>query len=394
MSLLDLYIGRTIVHQALVVMAVLVGLFSLVIFIDQIADIGSGDYGVLRAFAFVGLSVPRIVYEVFPMATLLGAILGLSSMARDSELIVIRASGVSVARITLSALKFGAFFVLVAILIGELVSPYSETLAQQIKAKALHRNIDQATSFGLWFRDGDTYVNVNEVMPNLSLRGIKIFQFADRCRRPSERQADPIRHEGKRSPKAPESGASPARVDCQTRGHDRLHSLVDAAVANFVGGAWEMRDGKTTTIDAEGFVQMTEFVRQAWQTSVTQEMMKMFAVQPAQLSMTQLRRYIDHLERNHQDTRATELAYWGKWMLPISTAVMVVLAIPFVLGSIRAGTMGRNLFLGSLMGLSFFFFSQVFGYAVLVYGVPPLLGATLPSVIFLGIAMMMYRRVL
>ena len=120
----------------------------------------------------------------------------------------------------------------------------------------------------------------------------------------------------------------------------------------------------------------------------------MFAVQPAQLSMAQLRKYIDHLKRNHQDTRASELAYWGKWMLPVSTAVMVVLAIPFVLGSIRAGTMGRNLFLGSLMGLSFFFFSQVFGYVVLVHGVPPLLGATLPSVIFLGIAMMMYRRVL
>jgi len=355
MSLLDLYIGRTIVHQALVVMAVLVGLFSLVIFIDQIADIGSGDYGVMRAFVFVGLSVPRIVYEVFPMATLLGAILGLSSMARDSELIVIRASGISVARMTLSALKFGAFFVLVAILIGELVSPYSETLAQQIKAKALHRNIDQATSFGLWFRDGDTYVNVNEVMPNLSLRKIKIFQFA---------------------------------------GHDRLHSLVDAEVASFVEGAWQMRNVNTTIIDDAGFVQMTNVVRQAWQTSVTQEMMKMFVVQPAQLSMAQLREYIGHLKRNHQDARASELAYWGKWMLPISTAVMVVLAIPFVLGSIRSGTLGRNLFLGSLMGLSFFFFSQVFGYVVLVYGVPPLFGAMLPSVIFLGIAMMMYRRVL
>ena len=355
MSLFDLYIGRTIVHQALVVMAVLVGLFALVIFIDQIDDIGSGDYGVMRAFVFVGLSVPRIVYEVFPMAVLLGAILGLSSMARDSELIVIRASGVSVARMTLSALKFGAFFVLAAILIGELVSPYSETLAQQVKAKALHRNIDQGTSFGLWFRDADTYVNVNEVMPNLSLRNIKIFRFA---------------------------------------GHDRLHSLVDAEVASFVEGSWEMSNVNTTIIDDEGFVEIKDSDRQVWPTSVTQEMMKMFAVQPAQLSMVQLRKYIGHLKRNHQDTRASELAYWGKWMLPVSTAVMVVLAIPFVLGSIRAGNMGRNLFLGSLMGLSFFFFSQVFGYVVLVHGVPPLLGATLPSVIFLGIAMIMYRRVL
>ena len=343
MSLLDLYIGRTIVHQALVVMAVLVGLFALVIFIDQIDDIGSGDYGVMQAFVFVGLSVPRIVYEVFPMAVLLGAILGLSSMARDAELIVIRASGVSVARMTLSALKFGAFFVLAAILIGELVSPYSETLAQQVKAKALHRNIDQGTSFGLWFRDADTYVNVNEVMPNLSLRNIKIFRFA---------------------------------------GHDRLHSLVDAEVASFVEGSWEMSNVNTTIIDDEGFVKIKDSDRQVWPTSVTQEMMKMFAVQPAQLSMVQLRKYIGHLKRNHQDTRASELAYWGKWMLPVSTAVMVVLAIPFVLGSIRAGTMGRNLFLGSLMGLSFFFFSQIFGYVVLVHGVPPLLGATLPSDIF------------
>ena len=204
-------------------------------------------------------------------------------------------------------------------------------------------------------RDGDTYVNVNEVMPNLSLRKIKIFQFA---------------------------------------GHDRLHSLVDAEKARFVEGAWQMNTVKTTIIDDEGFVQMKNDHRQAWQTSVTQEMMKMFVVQPAQLSMAQLRTYIDHLARNHQDARASELAYWSKWMLPVSTAIMVILAIPFVLGSIRSGTMGRNLFFGSLMGLAFFFFSQVFGYVVLVHGVAPLLGATLPSVMFLGIAMMMYRRVL
>ncbi len=362
MSLLDLYIGRTILQQALLVMAVLVGLFTFVIFMDQIADIGSRNFGVVDALRFVALSVPRIIYEVFPMAALLGSILGLSSMALDSELIVIRTSGVSLTRLTTSVLKMGGLFVLVSILIGELVSPHTEKLAQRSRAEALQRNIDQGSSFGLWMRDQNTYVNIGEVLngpqenpDDLSLLRVKVFRF---------------------------------------EGHDRLHSLIEASTARYIQGTWEMRRVTTTTLGPEGFAEVINRDVVAWDTSLTPDMLTVFVVQPDQLSMSQLRRYISHLERNSQDTRAYELAYWGKWMLPLSTAVMVVLAIPFVFGSIRSGSMGRNLFLGSLIGLGFYFLSRAFGYVVLVHGVPPLVGAALPSMVFLLVAALLYRRVM
>jgi lipopolysaccharide export system permease protein len=122
-------------------------------------------------------------------------------------------------------------------------------------------------------------------------------------------------------------------------------------------------------------------------------MMSVFLVQPGQLPLLQLKKYIEHLKLNAQDTRAYELAYWGKVVLPLSTAVMLILAVPFVFGNARAGGLGRNLFLGIMLGLGFFVLNKALGYIVLVYGVHPFVGATLPTLMFLGGALILYRRV-
>jgi lipopolysaccharide export system permease protein len=121
--------------------------------------------------------------------------------------------------------------------------------------------------------------------------------------------------------------------------------------------------------------------------------MAVFLVQPDQLSLLQLRQYIAHLSANVQDTRNFELAYWSKLTLPVSAAVMLLLAIPFVFGSIRSGGMGRNLFIGIMIGITFFATSKALGYIVLVYDMPPLVGAILPTAAFAVAAGILYRRI-
>ncbi|MDP6769036.1 MAG: LptF/LptG family permease, partial [Arenicellales bacterium] len=177
MKLIDIYIGRCIVQQSLLVIAVLAGIFAFLNFIDQLADLGSGSYGLLDVLRFVVLTTPRIIHDTFPMASLVGAILGLSVLARHSELTVMRASGVSLGQITGSVLKVGAIFVLLSLVIGEFVSPFTETMAQRGRAEALEQDIEQKYSSGLWMRDQSTFVNVAEVMPDLRLLRIKIFEF-------------------------------------------------------------------------------------------------------------------------------------------------------------------------------------------------------------------------
>jgi len=352
--LLDRYIGGTILRQSSLVFIVLMGIFLFMVFVEELADIGVGNYDLASIFRFVVLSAPRIAYETFPMVALIGTILGLSSLALGSELVVIRASGVSLARITGSVLRIGGFFMVIVILVGEFVNPWSESTALQGRAEALERAIDQNNSFGLWIRDGRKYVNVGEMLPNLTLLRIRIFQFDD---------------------------------------NDRLVSMEYAEQGRYRNNVWQLLNLRKTTIDAGGNSTVEALDQAQWWTAMTPHMMSAFLITPEQLSIQQLRQYMMYLRENSQDTRPYQLAYWQKLTLPLSTAVMVVLAIPFVFGSLRSGSMGRNLFIGIMVGLVFYVVNKAFGYIVLGYGVSPIIGAALPTFILFVAALFMYRRV-
>lgn len=353
MRILDLYIGRVILYQTAVVLGVLVGLFTFIAFVDQMGELGTGNYGALDAIRYTVFSIPRILYEVFPMSALLGAILGLSHLAVASELVVIRAAGISVVRLIGSVLKIGAVLAVVAMLIGELVTPWSETEAQKGRAQAMQEDISQQTDFGLWMRDRMTYVNVGEVLPDLSLLNVRIFEFDD---------------EG------------------------RLRSLVYADQGGYQSERWRLEGIDQTLINEDRSGAESKEVKAAyWTTDVTPEILSVFLIKPDQLSAWQLNRYISHLKENNQDTRSYELSFWSKIMTPVATAVMVILAIPFVFSQVRTGGFGRNLFFGIMLGLAYFAFDKGFGYIVLVFSIPPLLGAVLPTLVFLGVGAVLLR---
>lgn len=353
MKILDVYIGRTILHQTAVVLGVLLGLFAFVGFVDEVGELGTNNYTLFKIVKFIILSMPRLIYELFPMAALLGTMLGLSMLAQDSELVVLRASGISLYRIVGAALKMGLVFVALAVAMGELVVPTTETRAQRGRAEALQKDIQQQTDFGLWMRDGHTIVNVGEVLPDLTLLRLRIFEFDD-------------------------SG--------------QLRSLVYAREGRYEETGWQLWDVGQTFID-----QQTVTTRQvdtaAWTTGVSPGILSVFLVSPEQLSAWQLKQYIDHLRENSQETDSFELAFWSKVGLPLATAVMVVLAVPFVFRQVRSGALGRGLLVGIMLGLGFYVANKGFGYVVLVYGIAPVVGATAPLAGFLMAALVMLRRV-
>lgn len=354
MSILDRYLGGIILQYTLITMLALLGLFTFVNFLDQLGNLGQGQYGLFEAAAHIVLTIPRTVYELFPMAVLLGAITGLSLLANDSELTAMRASGVSVAQITLSALKTGGLFVIAAILIGELAAPKTDLRAQRMRAEALQQNLGQPTRFGLWIRDGHTYINAGEMLPDLTLLGIKLFEFD---------------------------------------AHKNLRAMVSATHGKLENGRWTIHNVKQTLFAPDGKVETAQPDTLSRPSGITPTVLSAFLIEPEQLSVTQLRRYIRHLEENRQRAAPYKLAFWNKLMLPLSVAVMVALAIPFVFVNIRSGTLGRSLFLGVMLGLAFHAASRGFGYIVLAYGLPPALGATLPPAAFLALAAGMTRRI-
>lgn len=355
MSILNRYLGLIILQYALISLLALLGLFTLVNLLDELSNLGKGNYDLAAALTYVALTIPRTIYELFPMAALLGTIIGLSILANGSELIVMRSSGISIFQITIATLKTGAFFMIAAILIGELVSPYTETRAQRNRAETMQQDIKQHAASGLWMRDSKTYVNIREVLPDLTLLNIKLFHFDE---------------------------------------NRKLELLVEAAKGAFVEEHWMLENVELTRIDPDSGKTETSAADSAkWNSRVTPEILSVFLIKPEELSFIQLNRYIQHLDNNQQKTDLYELAFWNKIMLPLSTAMMVILAVPFVFVNVRSGGLERNLFVGIMLGIGFHVLNNGFGHFVLASNLPPLLGATAPVAVFLLGAMALVRRV-
>lgn len=353
MKLIDRYLASAIAISTLLVLAVLMALFSFILFVDTLGDVGKANFQLADAVRYVLLSLPRQGYEVFPMAALLGTTLGLSALAADSELVAMRAAGVSVLRIVGAAMKVGLLLAVVAVLVGEYLVPGTERMAEQGRAAALKVRVKQQKDLGLWLRDGATYVHVGEVLPDLSLLRVEIYEFDAR---------------------------------------DRLVRQVQAARGYYDTTGWKLAEVRESVIDAQQVT--TRRARlQDWPTGLTPDLFKVFAVRPEALSVPQLYQYMRHLDQNKQNTGPYALAFWQKLVSPFATVVMMVVAIPFVFGLQRSGGVGARLFSGIVLGLAFFVVSRGFGYFGLLYGVPAVLGATLPTLLFFGFALVMLRRV-
>lgn len=353
-SLLDRHIGRTVLYSTTLVFAVLLALFTLFEFVEKVDDIGHGSAGLYELVRYLILTLPRKIYELFPMAAVIGTTMGLSSLAVDSELIAMRAAGVSIMQIVGSVLKAAAVLVVSAVLIGEFLAPQAEDHAQRSRAEALHVGILQ-DSGGVWLRDGSAFINVGEVLPDLSVLRINIYDFA------------------------PDNSL-------------RTQTYAESGKFDKQGRRWRLQSVSQSTLGADK-VDIVHQDAQWWKTAIEPDMLAVFAVQPEGLSALNLYRYIRHLHRNNQETGRYTLAFWYKLISPFTTAVMVILAVPFVFMPLRSAGVGSRLFIGILLGLGFFVVSRGFGYASVLYGISPFIGAVLPSALFLLLALYLLRRV-
>lgn len=351
LTLLDRHIGRGIFVSTLLVLGVLLALSLFIVFVRAMPDFGRFSFGLPELLHYVIMSQPRQLYELFPIIVLIGAIMGLSVLALNSELIAMRAAGVSIARIVGSAMKTGLIFVVAGVLLGEYVVPFAESLAQRERAKALHESLQQRGS-GLWLRDGQAFVNIGEVLPDMSLLRVNVYRFQDSTRLRSQTYADRARLEN---------------------------------------GAWRLEEVRESLVGDDN-VRFRRARTQPWDTALTEDVVSVFAVVPEGLSIQQLARYIEYLRQNNQEIERYQLAYWQKIFMPLATAVMVLLATPFVFRPVRSGGLGSRVFLGIMLGLAFVVLNQIIGYFGLLYGLPPMLSALTPILLFLGLALALLRR--
>lgn len=357
MRTLDKYIFQNVVYGILLVMFGLGMLLAFMYFIENLPQVGKANFGILDLVIFVLLSLPKKLYELFPAMILLGTTLGLSYLAAGSELTAMRAAGVSVGRIALTAIKAGSVFIVIAVVMGEWVVPYSEDIAQRGRAEALQISFHDKY-YGLWLKDRQSFINIGEVLPDKSLRNITLYEF-----------------DNKR----------------------QLIQTLHGARAIYKNKSWLLEEVRFSKLDADGHnvnkISVEKLPSLKWNTVLTPENLGVFTVSPEGMSATHLYQYIKHLKQNLQQTGRFELTFWNKVFMPLASIVMLLLAIPFVFSRDRASSIGQRLFIGIVIALAFTFLNLISGYTALLIGVPPILGALLPIVLFTGVAAWLFARV-
>lgn len=353
MRILDRYIGRSVAVSVMLVMLVLLALYVFTSFPGEYANVGRGSYTTWNALEYILSQLPRRIYDFFPLSALLGTMIGLGSLASRSELVTVRAAGVSLTRIVLAVMKTGLLLMIVAVFIGEVVAPPVDQYVKMRRIKQLSEQITLNTSYGLWARDGTTFINVRRVESTGRLVGINLYQFD---------------------------------------GHHRLQVQTHADSARYQGKAWLLHNVRRSIITDAG-VRREHLSQLTWQTLLNPELIGVVSVSPQVLPFWDLYTYVQYLHRNGLDASRYELALWQKAVAPLTIAAMVLLAIPFVFGSLRSVGMGARILVGFLLGVGFYMLNQIAGHAGLVYHLPPVVSATAPTLLALGFALYLLRRV-
>lgn len=352
MEIIDRYIGKYISLSVLGALLVMFTLLTLIGFAGETSTIGRANYTLWKAVAYVLLVAPQNLYQLFPLISLLGTMMGLGMLSSHRELIAIRAAGVSIARIAGSALKTGVILVSFAIFVGEVIAPPAIQYAKLKRVNAINEKISLNTDYGLWARDGQTYIHVRRVEEDGQLIGINLYMFDDK-------------HE--------------------------LTETVSAASADYVEDHWLLHRVTQRRISEDTIDKQFHQTMQ-WKSLLNPEVVNVVSVTPEDLSIWKLRGYIDYLLDNQLDAREYQLSFWNKILMPVTIAVMIVLAVPFVFGTLRDAGAGQRLVVGFLIGLGFYIFSQLIANMGLVYGIPPVIAAIIPTMVMLAISLFLLYR--
>ncbi len=344
--LLTRYLASHIGRGALMAGGVLVGLFSFLDLLFELADVSKGGTSLNTALLYVGLRVPSHLYQLLPVATLLGALFALSQLVRDAEYPVMRVAGLSLARLAGMLTRIGLLFTLLTFVLGEVIVPYSEDAGRRNDVKVTHGITADRLQSGLWLRDGPRFVNVLDVTPDHVVHGLKLYEF--------------------------DSGYKLTRV-------------ITGQTARYGKDGWTI-DGVKSVRLAPDHVEVQEMPTAHWNTDLTPDVLNVLVSVPEKMSVWQLYHYIRFLNANGQDTQRHQIALWSKLGYPLTCIALILLALPFAQYQKRSGGAGLRLLVGTLLGILFYLVNKLTAHMGLLYQWPAVYAGLSPTAVLILIA--------
>jgi lipopolysaccharide export system permease protein len=352
-NLLDRYLAFAAARATLGVMLVLLALVAFISLTGQLQDVGRGNFQVADAFLVVVAQMPRNAFEIFPIAALLGGMMGLGTLARHSELVAVRAAGVGLRRLAYAMLLAGLLFAAAAAAVGEFVMPPAERFADEYSDELKRDRTSLSGLSGSWLRDGERVFNILQVESLERLGGVYVYRFDEAGR------LDTV-----------------ARARRAEVGHDRKWTLEDVRLTRF---------GERIETEALPVVELT--------TGIDPSVMAVSVIDTNSMSIPMLQDYIRYLEVNDLQAGRYEMALWQRIANVAAVPAMLLLALPFVFGPLRSGGNSTRFVVGFLIGILYILGKGALADGAQVYGAPIWLTAWMPVAVILVAAIFGMTRV-
>ena len=348
MTILFRYLAKEIFWATLLLLVALLALFALFDLKSELDNVGKGQYTLSTVLLYVTLLQPSHVVVIFPVAALMGTLFAVTRLSMQSELTVMRASGLSLTKLAGFAAVIGLGFSALTFLFGEFVAPAAEDAAKRMRLAATSSVVAQEFRSGFWVKDGLSFINIQTVTLDTKLLNMRIYEF-DRTYRMAS------------------------------------ISLAKSAVFDETNNRWVLNDVERTTFEGAR-ARMEKLPVADWNSAVTPDLLAVLRVRPGDMSLLNLNSYIEHLRENKQNSTRYQLAFWAKVFQPLAVVIMMLAAIPFAIQSQRASGVGGKLMLGIMIGLGFYFLNQLASHLAVLNDWPPFMTVTLPLFLFLGVA--------
>lgn len=349
---LDRYVFFALLGQCVLVLASLLAIFGFFAALEQLDDVGAGRYGLSLAGLLVVYQLPGLAWQMAPIAALIGTLLSMGNLVASNEITAMRAGGVSLKRILAAAVMAALCFGGTALVFADFTVPPAERAGRQLKAMIKGQDNTLALRSGYWARDGARFVNISGVRPNGDIAGVSLYEF-----------------------------------DAE----EQLRVLTHAAHARWVRDQWMLESIQQTRFLGDAS-ETTYIPRASWQSVLRPDLIDLVVLDPNSLSLSDLWNYVRYLERNQQESTRYWQAIAAKLVYPLASAAMVLLGIPIVFTTPRDTSLGLRIAIGVVIGLVFHVMNQAAGDIGMVYGLPTLVSALLPSAMALMAAGLMFRR--
>lgn len=353
MKVVERYLGRSMVGATCLTLLVLISLSTSIKFLEQLKRTGQGSYSAWGAGWYTLLTLPQEVRLFFPLAALLGVLLGLGVLASHSELVVMQALGFSRGRIMVTVSKALLPFILLCMALGEWVVPWSDQAARQFRAQAIEGGTLLPIHGALWIKEGSDFIYIEQLTYPQQLQGIHIYHFDD---------------------------------------NSRLTAITQAQSATFQQEHWKLHHMTKQILAVDQPIITEQAIVSDWSLPLSPEKLGVATMEPQTLSIMKLIHYIHYLKKSGQESNYYELAFWKQLLAPLSTLVMLFLALSSMFGPLRQITVSLRMMMGIAGGFIFYVLSELFSQLSVVYHLSPFLGAALPSLIYLALAFVLLKR--